>query len=445
MESFRIPLEKEFIRFRDHLNHNQRIIFSAKFGDGKTTFLKSFQDDERQSDCYFLTIHPVNYSVARNEDIFEFIKRDILFQLHRDGYLENIDLDVIFKDILSWNFFRPVISYILSFVPGGAFYEKLIEKAKAFKDKYEEQKSTWEKLEVKFQNKIGSIYEEDCYTQIIKDAVKYIQTRVGNEKKVVLIIEDLDRIDPAHLFRILNILGAHIDIDLERNKFGVDNIIAVLDYNVTAQIFKHFYGEHANYDGYMSKFYSRYIYNFSITQIAQEYLKDFLRTYIPEEAFSAVLYESLGCRPTVDSKISQLSIRRIVQIMSGFEESISRYSIHVNFVGDVIPDAPILYLVAFLVRLNDRFERRDIISSLQNGNLIIDMLGSFLLTNSEIAKMRPFRVYTTFLYPVVRSKAPFFVTEYKRVQSSSNFDIPQTVVDDAFRLACSMVVDCPKV
>ena len=34
---------------------------------------------------------------------------------------------------------------------------------------------------------------------------------VKKAKKPVLIIEDLDRLDPKHLFRILNVVSAHID------------------------------------------------------------------------------------------------------------------------------------------------------------------------------------------------------------------------------------------
>ena len=35
-------------------------------------------------------------------------------------------------------------------------------------------------------------------------------------KKTVLIIDDLDRIDPEHIFRLLNVFAAHLDIrDLE--------------------------------------------------------------------------------------------------------------------------------------------------------------------------------------------------------------------------------------
>lgn len=83
-----------------------------------------------------------------------------------------------------------------------------------------------------------------------------------------MIIEDLDRLDPKHLFRILNVVSAHIDDskqpDIVGNKFGFNNIVLVMDYDVTKHIFHHFYGEQACYEGYMSKFLSREPFRYSI-------------------------------------------------------------------------------------------------------------------------------------------------------------------------------------
>lgn len=88
------------------------------------------------------------------------------------------------------------------------------------------------------------------------------------KEKPVLIIEDLDRLDPKHLFRILNVLSAHIDDttipDIVTNKFGFSNIVLVMDYETTKHIFHHFYGKNACYEGYMSKFLSREPFRYSI-------------------------------------------------------------------------------------------------------------------------------------------------------------------------------------
>ena len=61
-------LFKSFIDLED----NHRMIFSAKFGAGKTYFLKSFFKKDLDSyEAVFL--YPVNYQVCANEDIFEFV------------------------------------------------------------------------------------------------------------------------------------------------------------------------------------------------------------------------------------------------------------------------------------------------------------------------------------------------------------------------------------
>lgn len=67
--------------------NESRIIFSARFGDGKSYFLNEFMKsyDEKKNDYYFITLHPVNYVVEENRDVIEYIKRDILFQLIKDN------------------------------------------------------------------------------------------------------------------------------------------------------------------------------------------------------------------------------------------------------------------------------------------------------------------------------------------------------------------------
>ena len=80
MEETIIPIDKNIAMFSAYLANNSRAILSARFGDGKTFFLEEFK--ERLKDKYlFLTLYPVNYQVAENNDVFEYIKRDIILQL----------------------------------------------------------------------------------------------------------------------------------------------------------------------------------------------------------------------------------------------------------------------------------------------------------------------------------------------------------------------------
>ena len=49
-------------RFDTHLENNPRTIFSAKFGDGKTYFLKKYME-RHEEDTMFIVLHPINYTV----------------------------------------------------------------------------------------------------------------------------------------------------------------------------------------------------------------------------------------------------------------------------------------------------------------------------------------------------------------------------------------------
>lgn len=92
-----LPIDSPMSEFYDHLSYNKRIIFSAKFGDGKTYFLKEFIEKDKE-EYLFITIYPVNYQVEENKDIFEHIKRDILFQLCKEQLInDKIDVNTIIR------------------------------------------------------------------------------------------------------------------------------------------------------------------------------------------------------------------------------------------------------------------------------------------------------------------------------------------------------------
>lgn len=68
-----IPIDNELKAFKEHLEVNERTVFSAKFGDGKTYFLNEFK--EKYGDSYeFITIYPVNYQIADNKEILSILK-----------------------------------------------------------------------------------------------------------------------------------------------------------------------------------------------------------------------------------------------------------------------------------------------------------------------------------------------------------------------------------
>ena len=270
-----IDLKEKIRDFSQYLATTDRIILSAKFGDGKTFFLNQLRNDvELNGEYKFFTIYPVNYSVSKNEDVFEYIKRDIILQLNKEGLLDKVDINALFDSIFNFSDLQTLVSFLLSFIPGGSFYEKVFTKFCEKRDKYKEKKHTGEGYLSSFSQIKGGIYENDGYTALIRSTLNWIKEDHAmngpdwKKKKAVLIVEDLDRLDPKHLFRILNVLSAHIDDtlmpDVVTNKFGFNNIVLVMDYETTEYIFHHFYGNKACYEGYMSKFLSREPFRYSI-------------------------------------------------------------------------------------------------------------------------------------------------------------------------------------
>ena len=77
-----INIDRPFEAFDQHISteENQRILFSAPFGSGKTYFLKKYFETVQETPNAFW-LSPVKYVVSQNEDIFEYIKYDLAHQL----------------------------------------------------------------------------------------------------------------------------------------------------------------------------------------------------------------------------------------------------------------------------------------------------------------------------------------------------------------------------
>ncbi|PKK35543.1 hypothetical protein BWI96_16725 [Siphonobacter sp. SORGH_AS_0500] len=306
-----IPISEIYESFQDHLkiDKNDRIIFSGRFGSGKTSFLNTFF--EENADYIPIFLYPVNYSVASNEDIFELIKYDILIEiLSNEKYqieLESLDFSemLTFQSmILSGNSEikealeeagKEAAKKLIENIPivgksivdftdiGWDLFKKIRSAHNNYHTKITEDDG--DKIE-DFKNKIresrGNIYEKDIITQIIIKFIsqlKQIPIRETEEKKkqIVLIIDDLDRIDPEHIFRLLNIFSAHVDERFSKNtqsnfknKFNFDKIILSCDIKNIRNIFSARYGQHTHFSGYIDKFYSVQIFNFSLAPYAEE-------------------------------------------------------------------------------------------------------------------------------------------------------------------------------
>lgn len=270
---FELEIPKK--HFQNHLEipKNQRIIFSGAFGTGKTYFLDKFFKNHEKYEA--IHIYPVNYSVASNEDIFELIKYDIFFKLLEKGLdFEQVEIDKgTFLPFFLNNHATEIIPFLLGVIPKVGVSLKdiangLIDLNKKFEKEFKEANLTEQDKIIAYlkelSDKKGSILEEDLYTQVICSLVNQIQE---NGKQVVMIIDDLDRIDPEHIFRIMNVLAAHVDIkkDSDQNKFDFNKIILVCDIENIRKIFSNRYGADVDFSGYIDKFYSRSIFHYDLS------------------------------------------------------------------------------------------------------------------------------------------------------------------------------------
>lgn len=286
-QGINVDITLEVQKFKEHLElpDNNQIVFSGLFGTGKTFFLKKFfekfeyENEESDNEAKYikLWISPVNYSIAQTDDIIQYIKYDIAFQLLSNG---NVEYDKV--EFSKWQtseiYFREnakeVALTILKNVEklGIPFLgvnlsetiqniEDLYKKIKKQNDSLtiDEEKSLIDFLKnVKSNDK--SIYEEKEVTLLISSL---IQTLKIDGKKIVLVIDDLDRLDPEHIFRILNVFSCHFDFgSVEQNKFNVDKVITVCDIENIRNIYHSKYGQNVDFSGYIDKFYSREIYYF---------------------------------------------------------------------------------------------------------------------------------------------------------------------------------------
>jgi len=298
--SYEIDMQSLYGGFETHLNipDNNSVFFSGKYGTGKTTFLKHFfaQFDEMY-DVYHL--YPINYQIKSNEDVLDLLKYDILStllekhpmpfpQTETAGIVEHAYL---WKKFIGENYtLNSAIQYSLDYmeealspitapvgIPIQALKKPLSdilnlnEKFREFRIKHEN--GDYEKVE----NFLGSIQtnESDGLSYIISKKVREMQ---GN-KRSVLILDDLDRMDPEHIFRILNVFSAFHEQDNGGNKFGFDTVILVGDIANIRHIFEHFYGVETDFNGYIDKFYSYDVYVFSHHEIITHTIKQMVKEF----------------------------------------------------------------------------------------------------------------------------------------------------------------------
>lgn len=296
-DKYHIPTDIIIKDFEEHLSpsNNLRIFFSAKFGTGKSYFLEEFFS-KKGNEYEVIKLYPVNYSTASNNDIFELIKFDILFHLiikRQDTIGSAIQLPELFKlqayihqklTVEGVDASLSLISALSALAEGNIIAKVaplIINIFLEEKKKYQEYKNKLERDSLsKADDFLSKIYQntkeygdDEPITAIIKEAL----AKLKKTKKTVLLIDDLDRLDPEHIFRILNVFGNHLSSSsgnkffVNENKFGFDKIILVGDVKNIMSVFEHRYGTSADFEGYFSKFFSKHVYYLDIKKIILEH------------------------------------------------------------------------------------------------------------------------------------------------------------------------------
>lgn len=363
-----IDITNKLRDFEEHLNLNRQTIVSAKFGDGKTYFLNQYIESHKD-DTFFIVLHPVNYVVSPNEDIFEYIKRDILCSLVHRAEFQETNWDEALKELFRYDTILETIDTIATNIPCGNLLTLPFHLFKKVDDKF-----AVDKYFDRFKKTKGGLFEFDQFTFAIQRTLNEIKM---NGLRTILIIEDLDRIDPEHLFRILNVLGAHVDEDKNTNKFGFDNIIAVLDYETTEHIFHHFYGAQANYKGYMSKFMSSYPFRYSITEVARDQLLEYFKNECHIELLDEFPKDING--KSLLETVNNLSVREIVQILDNINNQIDPADVELPYGYKTYSEDYITRFLAVLVRMGYKVNKQFLVNYYLEDVIHFALLNNYLL------------------------------------------------------------------
>lgn len=343
--------------FHHHVSVNRNIILSGAFGSGKSYMIDVFKRTYSK-EFNTITIYPINYAISDNTDIMEYIKRDIIYQLVLLGYIsEKTDFETLSSVIFTTENAVKMTSYLLNNIPGGGLIAAAIKTALETKESYDSKKQAVSSYLEEF-GKAGSIYERDVYTEMI-----HLGLEEGRRdgKQWMLIIEDLDRIDPKNIFRLLNVFGAHLDChyitgeESETNKFGFDKLVFVLDYVQTCNIYNQYFGLDSDdsWEGYISKFLTSQPFYFNgVSSVAA---KEVFRSIASECRLSVNIVEKIFLE---EYSIRTFSMRTLSKVSSnGFESFLRTDHIDLSNGEILTADCKLTRLAFYLWQLNGRINQ----------------------------------------------------------------------------------------
>lgn len=382
---------------------------------GKTTYLQNrFNKDNGDLKDEYIAFHlfPVNYVVSDNKDIFELIKFDLLYQLlDYVDFEELLETDSIYRnhltEFVSENYSELFFHFLTSFPLFGGYVEKIKSNLESLVKKFKDSKPQNAVNKVNsFIDEIvlqkGSIYENDFYTKLIFGLIEEIKNK--SQKETVLIIDDLDRIDPNHIFRILNIFSAHIDCNSlmngVNNKFNIDKVIVVGDYNNIKSIFHHVYGNKTDFSGYIDKFYSTETYQLSF-----------------EDKISDILFRKFNDK---EERYAHFLLKLVLSILHDND----KFNLRQFHKLDSI-------LENYSYRLNHTFF--EILLTIYNNDLDL-LINNLEYCSSRLLKFnRTFEEYDDFYLKIILKKLPKANLNFVSMNSDSNYVINIKGVDYIFK------------
>jgi hypothetical protein len=340
------PLEEFDTFFRTRIN--SKILLSAPFGTGKSTFLDFYFNQLNHEKYNVFTLYPVNYSVATNEDIFTYIKADILLQLlSKDLKFDEQSIDFM-QATEEFVYLKPK-NAILSFLDTISLLNPKIEilnKALKNLNKLVEEIKTYQasqKVDDKenaigyikeIYDKEGSLFEDNFFTQLIRQLLEQLKNKFKLPN--VLIIEDLDRMDPDHIFRILNVISAHYDTfkfsdgTVALNKFGFDKVIIVGDISNVENIFQHKYGPKTDFRGYINKFFSSKPFHYNNQQQISFFIESNFSHLSASKTNRSPINDRLILLLNLLNENDLISLREIVKLNKDEFIKIQTYNIQPN-------------------------------------------------------------------------------------------------------------------
>ena len=419
-----LPIEnhrKSFITFIELID-NKRIFFSAPFGMGKTFFLSDFFAINYEKYNTF-HLYPVKYQIYNDVDIVKVIATDLFVQLtekHEKTVKEFLKNEVITLNRLKYatNILVKCIGFLVNIKP------EVINIIEGF---FNNEK----KIKIQNEIEVCNNFLEELVDEILK------KTRDGKEN--VLILDDLDRLDPKHVFKILNAFSPLYDKD--DNKFNFDRVIFVGDINNLKKVYHHMYGNDTDFYGYIDKFFSITPYQYNMKKEILNQIQQIISGYCHiEDGWNedqSFIYECDIHHTLIFILIPAIQMKKINMRNLFMPQKISFLDLNLSFSTDnlakqgISVSTKILIEILFHIFCNDKKKLLDAIILAKN--CFIEKVNHHdkdVSTIFSVKEIGEYMLYKTFLFqsnladPALNEKRNVLRNNYYAAFNKATDEIP---------------------